>query len=130
MASLCNIFLQFRQLFKGLRVSNHKVRVSNYLVRASNPLLVIPKKFSAALGKKVRGLAQLITYTFAMLYVCFDIVYQIKQRAGKEKYTPTAEIVNETVLKFNKAAEVIPGKADRSNLNRMVQRIRSLQVSN
>ena len=85
---------------------------------------------SAALGKKVRGLAQLITYAFAMLYVCFDIVYQIKQRAGKEKYTPTAEIVNETVLKFNKAAEVIPGKADRSNLKRMVQRIRSLQVPN
>ena len=64
MASLCNIFLQFRQFFKGLRVSNHKVRVSNYLVRASNPLLVIPKKFSAARGKEVRGLAQLIKYVF------------------------------------------------------------------
>ena len=62
--------------------------------------------------------------------VCFDIVYQIKQRAGKEKYTPTAEIVNETVLKFNKAAEAIPGKADRSNLKRMVQQICSLQVPN
>ena len=53
-----------RQLFKGLRVSNHKVRFSNYLVRASNPLLVIPKKFSAARGRKVRGLAQLIKYAF------------------------------------------------------------------
>ena len=66
MASLCNIFLQFKQLFKGLRVSKHNVRVSNYLVRASNPLLVIPKKFGAARGIKVRGLAQLITCAFVV----------------------------------------------------------------
>ena len=59
------MFLQFRQIFKGLRVSNHKVRVSNYLVRASNPPLVIPKKFSAARGEKVRGLAELIKYAVA-----------------------------------------------------------------
>ena len=64
-ASLCNIFLQFRQLFKGLRVSNHKVRVSKYLVRVSNPFFVIPKNFPAARGKTVRGLAQLIKYAFA-----------------------------------------------------------------
>ena len=64
MTSLCNLVLQFRQDFKGLRVSNHKVRVSNYLVQGPNPLLVIPKKFSAARGKKVRGLAQLIKYAF------------------------------------------------------------------
>ena len=64
LASLCNTFLQFRKLFKGLRVSKHKVRVPNYLVRTSNPLLVIPKNISAARGKKVRGLAQLIKYAF------------------------------------------------------------------
>ena len=40
LVNFCNTFVQFGQLFK--------VRVSNYQVRASNPLLVIPKKFSAA----------------------------------------------------------------------------------
>ena len=56
LASSGNIFLQFGQFFKGLRVSNHKVRVSNYLVWASNPLLVIPKKIYTARSKKVRVL--------------------------------------------------------------------------
>ena len=74
MASLCNIFLQFKQLFKGLTVSKHKVRVSNYLVWASNSLLIIPKKFSAARGKvRVRGLAQLIKYAFAF-FVCISCI--------------------------------------------------------
>ena len=58
-------------------VSNHKVRVSNFLVQASNPLLVLPKKSSAAWGKKVRGLAQLIKYAFGTLTMDYgDITSQ------------------------------------------------------
>ena len=53
-------------IFKELRLSSHKVGVSNYLVRASNFLLVIPKRFSPARAKKVRELAQLIRYAFAL----------------------------------------------------------------
>ena len=48
LASLSNIFLQLRQLFKGLRVTNHKDR-------ASNPLFVIAKKFFMRGAKKLEG---------------------------------------------------------------------------
>ena len=39
----------------------------SYFISTFNPLLVIPKKFSAARGKNVRGLAQLIKYAFGCL---------------------------------------------------------------
>ena len=57
LASFCKIFIAILDSFLG-------AGVSNFLVRVSNPNFFVRKEVSAARGRKVKDLAQLIKHVY------------------------------------------------------------------